>query len=238
VKDGYDNRPITTLEEFLNVVDEAEEPFFWMCPADDSTQDTDVSETDIAPPNKKRKRTTERTRTALHTSLPEMIGHNRRPDYGSHPILELEAELKQTNDEAQIRYAQSRFNLIRENHRHSADLVAELQQFFAELDRDTTEIWQKLSQRRKLCENNMTDPTQSNKLYGFVAELRGADRTFAEQYVGLMESNNPLAEHATKELVKLLVPDAAEWEEVSRKKRIFDELRGDTTESEGPTTQI
>jgi predicted nucleotide-binding protein (sugar kinase/HSP70/actin superfamily) len=78
-----------------------------------------------------------------------MIGHNRRPDYGSHPILELEAELKQTNDEAQIRYAQSRFNLIRENHRHSADLVAELQQFFAELDRDTTETWQKLSQRRK-----------------------------------------------------------------------------------------
>jgi hypothetical protein len=70
VRDGYDNRPITTLQEFLNVVDKAEEPFFWMCPADDSTQDTDVSETDIAPPNKKRKRSTERTRTALDTSLP------------------------------------------------------------------------------------------------------------------------------------------------------------------------
>jgi hypothetical protein len=94
-----------------------------------------------------------------------------------------------------------------------------LQQFFAELDRDTTETWQKLSQRKKLCENNMTDSTQADKLYGFVAELRGADRTFAEQYVGLMESKNPLAEHATKELVKLLVPDAAEWK--SRGKSAF-----------------
>jgi hypothetical protein len=237
VSDGYDNRPIATLEEFLEVIDLVEEPFFWLRHANGSPDETETSALETRPTTRKRRRHTANTSTNVEASLPDTADPIHQRDYSRHPILQLEPELQRIDDKAQIRYTQPRFSLIRENHRHSADLVAELQQLFAELEHDTSESWRNLSKRMGLCENNTIDLTRSDELRTFIAELRGADRTYAEQYLGLVEFNNPLAKHATEELIKLIMPDPAEWEDVSRIKGIFDEIERDGTVSGGATIQ-
>lgn len=156
-------------------------------------------------------------------------------DYSTHPILKLECELEGAAEETDLRYALPRFSLIRENHFHSAYMVQELKDFFAKLEEMTTESWQRLSERkesvRKMCENVGVDLSQDDQLSDMISDLSMEQREHAKMYVPLIKSNTPLADHATKELVKLLMPDAAELEEVMRKKRIFDELRGDFYES-------
>lgn len=237
VSDGCDNRPITTLDEFLDVVDLAEEPFLWLRPANGGLEETETSALDTRPTTRKRRRHTSNTSAYVDASLSETVEPIYQRDYSRHPILRLKPELERIDDKAQIRYAQPRFSLIRENDRHSADLVAELQQFFADFEQDTYESWRTLSNRMELFDNNTINLTRSDELRNFIAELRGADRTFAEQYLGLVESNNPLAKHATEELIKLLMPDPAEWEDVLRIKGIFDEIQKDGTENGEATIQ-
>lgn len=163
------------------------------------------------------------------------IGFPSRFDYSHHAILKLECELEGAADETQVRWAQPRFSLIRENHRCSAYLVEDLKEFFAELEQATLEAWQRLSEReehvRNLCGHATVDQSQDDQLSDMIADLSMEQREHAKMYVPLIKSNTPLADHATKELIKLLMPGAAEWEEVMRKKRIFDELRGDFDES-------
>jgi hypothetical protein len=61
-------------------------------------------------------------------------------DYSNYAILRLEPFIDKLDNQDQARSAQSRFNLIRENHRHSADFVQELEDAFAPLENATTEI--------------------------------------------------------------------------------------------------
>jgi arginine repressor len=125
---------------------------------------------------------------------------------------------------------QSRFTLIRENHRHSADFVKELEEHFVSLDQTTTSRWRQLSERKAMCEAAMQDMAQIYKLRDFTANLSDVQRNHAQQYFELINSNNPLANFAAEHLIKLLMPDDAEWEEVSSRKNIFDEIRKDTSQ--------
>jgi hypothetical protein len=204
VSNGQDNTAIRSLEELWKFIDSAEEPFIRLC--------TWTTNTLVVVPSR-------------------TIGRTLQQDYSNHAILKLEHMVDKLDNQEQSRLSnQSRFTLIRENHRHSAGFVKELEEHFVSLDQTTTSLWQQLSERKTMCEAAMQDITQIDKLRDFAADLSDAQRNHAQQYFELINSNNPLANFAAEHLIKLLMPDDAEWEEVSSRKNIFDEIRKDTSQ--------
>jgi hypothetical protein len=227
----YDDKAIDTLDEFWELADLTEEPFFWLrCTSEsaDSDQSSVTQQASIPGPHVQSNYSTPIDTDQSSVTEPGSPSHF---DYSNHAILKLECELEGAAEETQVRWAQPRFSLIRENHRCSAYLVQDLKEFFSELEQTTTEAWQSLSEReefvKKMCENAAADLSEDDELSDMIANLSMDQRKHANPYLELIKSNSPLAEHATKELIKLLMPDATELEEVLRKKRIFDELRGD-----------
>jgi hypothetical protein len=73
--------------------------------------------------------------------------------------------------------------------------------------------------------------SQVYKLHHLIADLGDAQQVHAQQYFTLVNTNNPLASVAAENLIKLFTPDETETEEVSKMKGIFDEIKGDLTDS-------
>jgi hypothetical protein len=195
-------RPITTLDELWTNIDSFDGPIFLLSPL-----------------------------AKVHTPpAPAPIQQSSQRDFSNHAVLKLEHLAPRLDNQDQARSAQSRFILIRENHRHSAGFVEELEGYFAQLDQTTTSRWQQLYERRRMCEDATKDMTQFYKLRKFTDALDDAQQTHAQQYFGLINTNSPLANSAAEHLIKLLTPDEAEWEEVSSRKNIFDEIRKDTNQ--------
>jgi hypothetical protein len=157
--------------------------------------------------------------------VPTPVRQTIHRDFSNHAILKLEHLAPKLDNGHQARSAQSRFILIRENHRHSTDFVQELEGYFAQLDQTTTSRWQHLSERKRVCEAAANDVTQIHKLPEFTSDLSDAHQEHAHLYFGLINTNSPLAGVAAESLVKLFMPDDAEWEEVSSRKSVFDEIR-------------
>lgn len=212
----HDDKPINTLDQLWEVLDLTEEPFFWL----------HRTSGDIPAHHALNHHPARRETEQSSMNEPGSPGQN---DYSNHPILELECELEEAADDEQIHYAQPRFSLIRENHRCSAYLIQESKEWFSRLDQMTSTTWQRLLEReesiKKVCEDLSADLSQDDELSDMIAELSVQQRPQADSYVTLIKSKSPLATQAVGELVKLLMPDAAEWGEVSRRKRIFDKLR-------------
>jgi hypothetical protein len=156
--------------------------------------------------------------TPLASSFSEQTAQR---DYRNHAILKLEPIVQELDSQGQAHSAQSHFNLIRENHQHSVDFIKELKEHFAFTDQSTTTRWQKMVDCKRACEDEMKDMTQFYKLRDFIANLNDAQKAHAEQYFMLVDSNSPLAKAAAEHTIKLIIPDDAEWEEVSTRKSIF-----------------
>jgi hypothetical protein len=202
IKSHQNAKSTQTIEEFWDYIDSRTYPIFWVSPSAES-----------------------------HNTKNSTISERASPrDYGNHATLKLEHMVDQLDSPEQARSAQLRFALIRENHRHSADFVKELKQYFASLDQATTAQWQRLSDCRRMCEDAKLDMTQFYKLRKLTDALNDAQQTHAQQYFGLINTNSPLADSAAEHLIKLLMPDEVEWEEVSRRKNIFDEVKEDASQ--------
>jgi hypothetical protein len=171
------------------------------------------------------------------TTTPATAQQPSEQDFSSHAILKLEPLTDKLNNHDQARSAQSRFNLIRENNRHSAEFVKELTEYFAPLEAATTRRWQKVSDCKRICDDAAKDDTQFYKLRHLIAELSSAQQVHAQQYFTLVNTDNPLASVAAENLIKLFTPDEAEVEEASKMKGILDEIRRNATESRGVATQ-
>lgn len=169
------------------------------------------------------------------TTTPAAAQQTVQRDFSSHAILKLEPLIGKLDTQDQARSAQSRFNLIRENHRHSAEFVKELTESFAPLETATTRRWHKFSDCKRICDDAAKDNAQLYKLRHLIADLSDTQRVHAQQYFTLVNTNNPLASVAAENLIKLFTPYETEAEEVSKMKRIFDEIKRDTNESGGVT---
>lgn len=171
------------------------------------------------------------------TTTPANVKQATERNFSSHAILKLEPLTDKLNNQDQARSARSRFNLIRENHRYSAEFVKELTESFAPLETATRRRWQKISDCERICDDVTKDNTKSYKLRHLIDGLSGTQQIHAQQYFTLVNTNNPLAGVAAKNLIKLFTPDETEAEEASKMKGIFDEIQRDTIESGGATTQ-
>lgn len=171
------------------------------------------------------------------TTTPATAQQASERDFSSHAILKLEPLTDKLNNQDQAHSAQSRFNLIRENHRHSAEFVKELTEIFAPLEAATTTRWQKIADCKRICSDAANDNVQLYKLRHLMADLSDTQQIHAQQYFTLVNTNNPLASVASENLIMLFTPDEIEAEEVSKMKGIFDEIRKDTSDSGGAATQ-
>jgi hypothetical protein len=202
IRSQLDNKPITTLEQLWNLIDLCQDPVFWVSPSAGSHS--------IATPTNTKQAS--------------------QRDYSNHAILKLEHMVDRLDNPDQARSAHLRFGLVRENHRYSVDFVNELEAYFAQLDQTTTARWQRLSDCKRMCEDAKKDMAQFYKLRKLTDALSDAQQTHAQQYFGLINANSPLAGVAAENLIKLLMPDDAEWEEVTSRKNIFDEIRKDASQ--------
>lgn len=169
------------------------------------------------------------------TTTPATAQQTVQRDFSSHAILKLEPLIGKLDTQDQARSAQSRFNLIRENHRHSAEFVKELMESFAPLETAATSRWHKISDCKRICDDAAKDNAQFYKLRHLIADLSDTQQVHAQQYFTLANTNNPLASVAAENLIKLFTPDETETEEVSKMKGIFDEIKRDTSEDRGAT---
>lgn len=170
------------------------------------------------------------------TTTPAAAQQTSQRDFSSHAILKLEPLIGKLDTQDQARCAQSRFNLIRENHRHSAEFIKELMESFAPLETATTRRWHKISDRKRICDDAARDNAQFYKLRHLIADLSDTKQVHAQQYFTLINTNNPLASVAAENLIKLFAPDETEEEEVSKMKGMFEEIKRDTGCSGGATT--
>jgi hypothetical protein len=171
------------------------------------------------------------------TAAPVTPKRTSQRDYSIHAILRLEDMVDKLDSQDQARSARSRFSLIRENHRHSAEFVKELAESFASLEKATTERWLKLLNCKCMCEHAASDSTQFYKLRQLIGELDDAQQVHARQYFTLVDTNNPLASVAAENSVKLFTPDEIELEEVSKLMVIFNEINRDTMERAAAVAQ-
>lgn len=89
-----------------------------------------------------------------HTATaPATAQQQSEQDFSNHAILKLEPSINKLDNQDQARSAQSRFSLIRENHRHSGDFVEELTESFAPLEQATTSRWQTISDCKRVCDD-------------------------------------------------------------------------------------
>lgn len=203
VRADVSNKLIKSFEELWSSIESSDDPVFWV------------------------RRETENQ----NSQTPVVTGQRSQRDYSNHAVLKLEHMVGVLNDQYRARSAQSRFNLIKENHPHSADLVRELESYFAPLEQATLTRWQRLSTRKQMCEEAMNDKAQFYKLRHLIADLDDAQQVHAQQYFTLITTNNPLANVAAENLIKLFTPSAAEVEEVTKMMGIFDEVKRDKIES-------
>jgi hypothetical protein len=171
------------------------------------------------------------------TTTPVTAQQTSERDFSSHAILKLEPLIEKLDNQDHVRSAQSRFNLVRENHRHSAEFVKELAGLFAPLEQATTRRWQMVSDCKRICDDAAKDNSQFYKLRHLIAGLSDTQQVHAQQYFTLVNTNNPLASVAAENLIKLFAPDETEVEEVSKMKGTFDEIKGGMIESGGATAQ-
>jgi hypothetical protein len=130
------------------------------------------------------------------------------------------------------RSAQSRLNLIRENHRHSAEFVKEVKEYFAAAQ------WRELSTRKQMCEDAMKDIAHFYKLRPLIADLEDAQQAHAQQYFALINANNSLASVAAEHLIKLLSPDSTQLDDLSKLANTFEEVRRDTIRGGAATPHV
>jgi hypothetical protein len=171
------------------------------------------------------------------TTTPSTAQQTNQQGFGNHAVLKLEPLTDKLSNQDQARSARSRFNLIRENHRHSAEFVNELMEAFAPLRTATTKRWQMISDCKRICEDASKDNAQFYKLRHMIADLSDTQQVHAQQYFTLVNTNNPLASIAAESLINLFTPDKTEAEEVWKMKDIFDEVKRDTIEGGGASTQ-
>lgn len=203
VRADVSNKFIRSFEELWSSIQSSDDPVFWV------------------------RRETENQ----NSPTPVLTGQRSQRDYSNHAVLKLEHMVGKLDDQDRARSAQSRFNLIKENHPHSADLVRELENYFAPLEQATMKRWQRLSTRKQMCEEAMNDNAQFYKLRHLIADLDNAQQVHAQQYFTLITTNNPLANVAAENLIKLFTPGEAEVDEVSKMMSIFDEIKKDMIES-------
>ena len=169
------------------------------------------------------------------TTTPVATPQISQRDFSSHAILKLEPLIGKLDTQDRARSAQSRFNLIRENHRHSAEFVKELTESFAPLETAATSRWQRITDCQRICDDAAKDNAQLYKLRHLIAGLSDTQQVHAQQYFTLVNTNNPLASVAAENLIKLFTPHESEAEELSKMKSIFDEIKRDTSEGGGAT---
>jgi hypothetical protein len=173
-----------------------------------------------------------------HTAkTPATAQQTSERDFSSHAILKLEPLIDKLDNQDQARSAQSRFNLIRENNRHSNEFVKELTEAFAPLERAVASRWQTISDCKRICDDAAKDNTQFYKLRHLIGDLSDAQQVHAQQYFTLVNTDNPLASVAAENLIKLFAPDETEAEEVSKMMGIFDEAKRATIENGEARTQ-
>lgn len=197
---GDRNLPIESFEKLLTHIDSTIDPVVWLC-------------NDSKPP-----------------TLPAPTPVEARPqrDYSNHAILKLEHLVESLSGKDHVRSARARFGLLQENHPHSKDFVKDLKVYFAPLEQATIAEWQKLSERQRLCEDAMGDPTYFEKLHELTTELGAEQQAHAQQYFALVNTSNPLASLAAENLIKLLLPDDVDWQFVKARKNLFDEIKSET----------
>jgi hypothetical protein len=140
VSNSTDHRPITTLDGLWDVIDSHEplyyksfglessdsksneEAFFLLKVAVDNGEGSTEQQTETL--NKKRKLENETRPEDVDAQHCEATELPNQQDYSNHVIFTLESELEQLDDKTKIRYVRSRLDLIRENHRYSAYLIA------------------------------------------------------------------------------------------------------------------
>lgn len=172
------------------------------------------------------------------TSAPATAKQTDKRDYSSHAILGLENMVDKLDSQDHARSAQSRLNLIRENHRHSAEFVKEVKEYFAPLEQDTAAQWRELSTRKQMCEDAMKDIAHFYKLRPLIADLEDAQQAHAQQYFALINANNSLASVAAEHLIKLLSPDSTQLDDLSKLANTFEEVRRDTIRGGAATPHV
>ena len=200
------DKKIRSLNELWTSIQSSSNPIFWMSYENDD-----------------HKRAT----------TPVAAQQTSQQDYSSHAILRLEPLVDKLHNQDHARSAKSRFSLVRENNRHSAEFVKELTEFFAPLETATKRRWQVIADCKRICHDAANDNTQFYKLRHLIADLSDAQQVHARQYFTLVNTNNPLASIAAEHLVKLFMPDEIEVEEVSKMMGIFDEVKRLKVESGG-----
>lgn len=200
LKSDCNNSPIEGYETLLEVIDASDDPVVWL--RDDSGP----------------------------TSIPAPMKEETPPqqDYSNHAILKLEQFVRHLPNKDHARSARARFSLLRENNPHSVDFIKDLKGYFAPLEQATTSEWHKLTERKRLCEDAMGDPTHFDKLRELIAELGAEQQAHAQQYFALVNTSNPLASLAAENLNKLLMPDDVDWLYVKARKNVFDEINSET----------
>ena len=108
IKSIVSKKPIKSLDEIWSSIESSDNPVFWLQPE---------TENQRPPTSAIAKQTSQR-------------------NYSNHTVLKLEHMVDKLDDPDRARSAQSRFNLIKENHPHSADLVQEVESIFAPLKPD------------------------------------------------------------------------------------------------------
>jgi len=152
---------------------------------------------------------------------PKHIAHQ---NYAEHCILKLDS-LTNKLEPCHAIEARPRFDLIRLNHRRSAEFIEELWQLFLPLEQKTSEHWQELSVLKDLCEMARADTARAFDLEAHFGILSDQQQAHARQNLELIRSNHPLASHAQALLVDMFTPQINDSTEVSRTKKIFDEIR-------------
>ncbi|GAB7336064.1 hypothetical protein MBLNU13_g08875t2 [Cladosporium sp. NU13] len=97
--------------------------------------------------------------------------------------------------------------------------------------------WQEISDCKRICNDAARDDTQFYKSRHLIADFSDTKQVHAQQYLTLINTNNPLASVAAENLIKLFTPDETEVEEVVKMKGIFDEIKRGTVQNGGAAAQ-
>lgn len=156
----------------------------------------------------------------------QIIKQPDRQDFSKHWVLKLEAvvgALGPTNAPK----ARPMFALIRQNHRHSHEYVAELQNWFTPVIRIASDKCRDLSALKELCQTVIARPAQASDFRAWLGVLEPARRTQVQQCFELLDKGNPAFEQLVPWLVKQFMPSDVELEMFSKMKDLFEEVARD-----------